>query len=572
MPCLLHKLKHMLPVSAVAYALACAWHGPAPAPRYNEGVKPTGTLTPTAEERAYKTLSGIPVEASYGPEQIRKLQLPEPGEFPYTRGIHESMYRGKLWTMRQFSGFATPEETNLRFLYLLEQGQTGLSVAFDLPTLMGYDADHPTSSGEVGKCGVSISSLEDMEILFRNIPLDSVTVSMTINSPAPVLWAMYLAVAEKQGVDWSLISGTLQNDILKEYIAQKEYIYPPRPSMRLVTDVIEFSTERVPRFNPISISGYHIREAGSTAVQELAFTLRDGIEYVEWALERGLRVDSFAPRLSFFFNAHNDFFEEIAKFRAARKIWAEVMRDRFGAQDERSLKLRTHAQTAGCSLTWQQPYNNIVRTAIQALAAVLGGAQSLHTNSLDEAYALPSEHAVTIALRTQQIIAHESGVPAVADPLGGSYFLERLTIEMEERARDYIRRIDEMGGMIPAIERGFPQTEIANASYEYQHEVETGEQKIVGVNAFTEKDDDQIDLLHIDASSQQHQLQKLAALKKRRDNNAVTRALDRLREAARGAENTMPFILDAVREYATVGEICDAFRDVFGTYTETSVV
>ena len=540
--------------------------------RYNEGVKPTGTLTPTAEERAYKTLSGIPVEASYGPEHVRKLQLPEPGEFPYTRGIHESMYRGKLWTMRQFSGFATPEETNLRFLYLLDQGQTGLSVAFDLPTLMGYDADHPTSSGEVGKCGVSISSLEDMEILFRSIPLDSVTVSMTINSPAPVLWAMYLAVAEKQGVDWSRVSGTLQNDILKEYIAQKEYIYPPRPSMRLVTDVIEFSTERVPRFNPISISGYHIREAGSTAVQELAFTLRDGIEYVEWALERGLPVDSFAPRLSFFFNAHNDFFEEIAKFRAARKIWAEVMRDRFGAQDERSLKLRTHAQTAGCSLTWQQPYNNIVRTAIQGLAAVLGGTQSLHTNSLDEAYALPSEHAVTIALRTQQIIAHESGVPAVADPLGGSYFLERLTLEMEERGRDYIRRIDEMGGMIPAIERGFPQTEIANASYQYQHEVETGEQKIVGVNSFTEKDEDQIDLLHIDASSQQHQLEKLAALKKRRDNGAVGLTLDRLREGARGTENTMPFILDAVREYATVGEICDAFRDVFGTYTETSVV
>ncbi len=535
-------------------------------------MKPVGTLTPPAEERARKTLSGIPIEASYGPEHIRNLQLPEPGEFPYTRGIHESMYRGKLWTMRQFSGFATPEETNRRYLYLLSQGQTGLSVAFDLPTLMGYDADHPTSAGEVGKCGVSISSLEDMEILFRNIPLDQATVSMTINSPAPVIWAMYLAVAEKQGIDWSRISGTLQNDILKEYIAQKEYIYPPRPSMRLVTDVIEFSTQRVPRFNPISISGYHIREAGSTAVQELAFTLRDGIEYVEWALERGLPVDTFAPRLSFFFNAHNDFFEEIAKYRAARKIWAEVMRSRFGAQDERSLKLRTHAQTAGCSLTWQQPYNNIVRTAIQALAAVLGGTQSLHTNSLDEAYALPSEHAVTIALRTQQVIAHESGVPAVADPLGGSYFVERLTLEMEERAREYIRRIDEMGGMIPAIERGFPQTEIANASYQYQHEIETGEQKIVGVNAFTEKDGDQIDLLRIDATSQQHQLAKLAALKKRRDNGAVAKALDRLREAARGTENTMPFILDAVREYATVGEICDAFREVFGTYTETSVI
>src|SRR6202171_3041458 len=497
---------------------------------------PTVAL-PAMSERPFTTISGVPIEPLYGPEHLRDLDpardVAEPGQFPYTRGIHESMYRGKLWTMRQFSGFATPEETNRRYHYLLEQGQTGLSVAFDLPTLMGDDADDPMAEGEVGKCGPGVSSLEDMEILLRGIPLDKISISMTINSPAAVLWAMYLAVAQQQGVPWPLLSGTLQNDILKEYIAQKEYIFPPKPSMRLGTDTIEFGARHTPRVNPISISGYHIREAGATAVQELAFTLRDGIEYVDWALERGLPIDEFAPRLSFFFNAHSDFFEEIAQFRAARKIWAEVMRDRFGAQDERSLKLRTHAQTAGCSLTWQQPYNNIVRTAIQALAAVLGGAQSLHTNSLDEAYALPSEHAVTIALRTQQIIAHESGVPAVADPLGGSYFLERLTVEMEERARDYIRRIDEMGGMIPAIERGFPQTEIANASYEYQHEVETGEQKIVGVNAFTEKDDDQIDLLHIDASSQQHQLQKLAALKKRRDNNAVTRALDRLREAGR---------------------------------------
>ncbi len=387
---------------------------------------------------ARKTLSGIPVEPVYMPADVAGLDIPLPGQFPYTRGIHESMYQGKLWTMRQFSGFATPEETNRRYLYLLSQGQTGLSVAFDLPTLMGYDADHPTSEGEVGKCGVSIGSLEDMEILFRGIPLDGVTVSMTINSPAPVIWAMYLAVAEKQGVDWSKLSGTLQNDILKEYIAQKEYIYPPRPSMRLVTDVIEYSTQHVPRFNPISISGYHIREAGSTAVQELAFTLRDGMEYVEWAVARGLPIDSFAPRLSFFFNSHNDFFEEIAKFRAARKIWAQTMRERYGAKDERSWKLRTHAQTAGCSLTWQQPYNNIVRTTLQALAAVLGGTQSLHTNSLDEAYALPSEHAVTIALRTQQVIAYESGVPDVPDPLGGSYFVESLTAEMETRAREYI--------------------------------------------------------------------------------------------------------------------------------------
>ena len=382
-------------------------------------------------ERQFTTISGVPVDPVYGPEQVPGLEPGLPGEFPYTRGIHRDMYRGKLWTMRQFSGFATPEETNRRYHYLLEQGQTGLSVAFDLPTLMGYDADHAMAEGEVGKCGAAISSLEDMEILFRGIPLGDVTVSMTINSPAAVLWAMYLAVAEQQGADWSKLSGTLQNDILKEYIAQKEYIYPPRPSMRLVTDTIEFGARHTPRFNPISISGYHIREAGSTAVQELAFTLRDGIEYVDWALERGLAVDEFAPRLSFFFNAHNDFFEEIAKYRAARKIWALAMRDRYGAQSERSWKLRFHAQTAGCSLTWQQPYNNVVRTALQAMAAVLGGAQSLHTNSLDEAYALPSEHAVTLALRTQQVIAYESGVAAVADPLGGSYFVERLTLDME---------------------------------------------------------------------------------------------------------------------------------------------
>ncbi|HME08918.1 MAG TPA: methylmalonyl-CoA mutase family protein [Bryobacteraceae bacterium] len=521
---------------------------------------------------ARKTLSGIPVEPVYGPDEIRGLQVPAPGDFPYTRGIHRTMYQGRLWTMRQFSGFATPEETNRRYRYLLNQGQTGLSVAFDLPTLMGYDADHPNSFGEVGKCGVSISSLEDMEILFREIPLKDVTVSMTINSPAPILWAMYLAVAEQQGADWNLISGTLQNDILKEYIAQKEYIYPPRPSMRLVTDVIEYSTQHVPKFNPISISGYHIREAGSTAVQELAFTLRDGIEYVDWAIERGLPVDSFAPRLSFFFNSHNDFFEEIAKFRAARSIWATTMRDRYGAKDERSWKLRTHAQTAGCSLTWQQPYNNIVRTTLQGLAAVLGGTQSLHTNSLDEAYALPSEHAVTIALRTQQIIAHESGVPDVPDPLGGSYFVEALTAGVEKRALEYIQRIDAMGGMIPAIERGYPQTEIANASYEYQHAIETGEQKIVGVNAFQDEHPEAIDLLQIDESSHGAQVTKLAALRARRSQAGVTKALDALKRAAEGTENTMPHILDAVRAYATTGEICDAFRDVFGTYTETSVL
>ena len=479
------------------------------------------------------------------------------------------MYRGKLWTMRQFSGFATPEETNLRYHYLLSQGQTGLSVAFDLPTLMGYDADHALSEGEVGKCGAPISSLEDMEILFRGIPLGDVSVSMTINSPASVLWAMYLAVAEQQGVPWERLSGTLQNDILKEYIAQKEYIYPPRPSMRLVTDTIEFGARHTPKFNPVSISGYHIREAGSTAVQELAFTLRDGIEYVDWALERGLAIDEFAPRLSFFFNAHSDFFEEIAKYRAARKIWAHVMRDRYGARSERSLKLRFHAQTAGCSLTWQQPYNNVVRTALQAMAAVLGGAQSLHTNSLDEAYALPGEHAVTIALRTQQVLAYESGVTQTPDPLGGSYFLEKLTLDTESAANDYIRRIDEMGGMIAAIDAGFPQTEIASASYRYQREVEAGERIIVGVNRF-QSDDQPIELLQIDETSARRQTAKLAALRARRDNGKVQRTLDELRRAAEGTANTMPFLLDAVRAYATLGEICDALRGVFGTYQETS--
>jgi methylmalonyl-CoA mutase N-terminal domain/subunit len=524
-------------------------------------------------ERQFTTISGVPIEPVYGPSDMEAVdlarELPLPGEFPYTRGIHRDMYRGKLWTMRQFSGFATPEETNRRYHYLLAQGQTGLSVAFDLPTLMGYDADHALSEGEVGKCGAAISSLEDMEILFRGIPLGDVTVSMTINSPAAVLWAMYLAVAERQGVDWEKLSGTLQNDILKEYIAQKEFIFPPKPSMRLVTDTIEFGARHTPRFNPISISGYHIREAGSTAVQELAFTLRDGMEYVDWALERGLKIDEFAPRLSFFFNAHSDFFEEIAKYRAARKIWAHAMRERYGAASERSMKLRFHAQTAGCSLTWQQPYNNVVRTALQAMAAVMGGAQSLHTNSLDEAYALPGEQAVTIALRTQQVLAYESGVVNTADPLGGSYFLEKLTLDTEAAANDYIRRIDEMGGMVPAIEAGFPQTEIAAASYRYQREVESGERTIVGVNRF-QSGDQPIELLQIDESSARHQQEKLAALKARRSSRQVRETLDALKRAAEGAENTMPRILDAVRAYATLGEICDSLRAVFGTYQETA--
>jgi methylmalonyl-CoA mutase N-terminal domain/subunit len=518
--------------------------------------------------QSYRTLSGLPLDPSYS----KPIDAGKPGEFPYTRGIHETMYRKKLWTMRQFAGFATAEDTNARYHYLLAQGQAGLSVAFDLPTLMGYDSDHAAAQGEVGKCGVAISSLADMETLFRGIPLGDVTVSMTINSPASILWAMYLAVAEQQGVSWDRVSGTLQNDILKEYIAQKEYIYPPRPSMRLVTDSIEFAAKHTPRFNPISISGYHIREAGSTAVQELAFTLRDGIEYVDWALERGLPVDSFAPRLSFFFNAHNDFFEEIAKYRAARKIWAHVMRDRYGAKDERSWKLRFHAQTAGCSLTWQQPQNNIVRTAVQAMAAVLGGCQSLHTNSLDEAYALPSEHAVTVALRTQQVIAYETGITSEPDPLGGSYFLEKLTLDMEEAANAYIRQIDEIGGMIPAIDRGFPQTEIANASYEFQHSVEMGESVIVGVNKFTEKDEKPIELLQIDATAERRQVEKLREVKSRRSASDVEKALANLKRAAEGTENTMPFILDAVRVYATVGEIAASLGEVFGSYTETSVL
>ncbi|MEZ5355349.1 MAG: methylmalonyl-CoA mutase family protein [Bryobacteraceae bacterium] len=521
-------------------------------------------------EPPVETLSGIPVEPCYFPSG--RPPEPPPGEFPYTRGIHATMYRGRLWTMRQFSGFGTPEETNRRYRYLLGQGQTGLSVAFDLPTLMGYDSDHPQSLGEVGKCGVAISSLEDMETLLAEIPLDRVSVSMTINSPASILWAMYLVVAEKQGVAWDRLNGTLQNDILKEYSAQKEYIYPPRPSMRLVTDSIVFGAEQAPRFNPISISGYHIREAGSTAVQELAFTLRDGIEYVDDVLARGLDVDAFAGRLSFFFNSHNDFFEEIAKFRAARRMWAHIMRDRFGAKEERSWKLRFHAQTAGCSLTWQQPYNNVIRTTMQALAAVLGGCQSLHTNSLDEAYALPSEQAVTLALRTQQILAYECGITGTPDPLGGSYFVEQLTDRVEAEALDYIRRIDDMGGMVPALERGFPQAEIADASYRYQKQVEEGERVIVGVNAFQQEDEEPIDLLQIGETAGQRQVKKLAALRKRRDAGAVRRSIDALRQGAAGTVNTMPLIIDCVRAYATVGEICDALREQFGVWTEQTAL
>ncbi len=529
----------------------------------------------------FTTISGAPIERLYTEADLPDdFTLPLPGQPPYTRGIHPTGYRGKLWTMRQFSGFATPEETNLRYKYLLAQGGDGLSVAFDLPTLMGYDSDDAESEGEVGKCGVAIDSLEDMEILFSGIDLEHVTVSMTINSPASVLWAMYLVVAEKQGADWKKISGTLQNDILKEYIAQKEYIYPPAPSMRLVVDTFEFGSLYTPRFNPISISGYHIREAGSTALQELAFTLYDGVEYVEWALRRGLAIDDFAPRLSFFFNAHNDFFEEIAKYRAARSIWYRTMTERFGAQNPRSTWMRFHTQTAGVSLTAQQPKNNIARVAIQALAAVLGGTQSLHTDGFDEALALPTEDAARIALRTQQILAYESGVANTADPLGGSYFVERLTKDMEDGAFDYFRKLDAMGGMVKAIEHGFPQKEIAEASYAYQRAVEKKEKIIVGVNDYVVDETPQ-EILYIDETARDQQTAKLKQLRARRSQENVDRALTALRAAVaedpttRSGElssaNTMPFILDCVRAYATVGEICAAMREVMGTYTEVSI-
>ncbi len=534
-------------------------------------------LEPTlkkAPERAgpFTTISGRPIDRLYTADDIADLD-PEadvayPGEFPYTRGIHPTGYRGKLWTMRQFAGFGTPEETNERYKQLLAAGGTGLSVAFDLPTLMGRDPDHPLSLGEVGKCGVSIVSLADMERLFEGITLADITTSMTINSPAPMIFAMYLVVAERQGADWRTLSGTIQNDILKEFIAQKEYIFPPRPSMKLITDIFQFCVKEVPRWNTISVSGYHIREAGSTSLQELAFTLRDGIEYVQWGIDAGLDVDEFVPRISFFFNAHSDFFEEIAKYRAARKIWARVMRDRFGAKDERSLKLRFHTQTAGVSLTAQQPYNNVVRTALQALSAVLGGTNSLHTNSLDEALALPTTEAATLALRTQQVIAHESGVTNVVDPLGGSYFIERLTLDMEEGAYKYFDAIDRMGGMVAAIEQGFPQREISEASYRFQQAFEKKEKIMVGVNAYVDPNEPPFPILYIDDQAADQQLARLAELKRTRDNAAVGRTLVALQEAARSGANTMYPLLDCVRAYATVGEMCDALRAVWGEYEE----
>ena len=525
---------------------------------------------------AFTTISGREIAPLYAPADIATLDyardLADPGAFPYTRGIHPTGYAGKLWTMRQFAGFGTPEETNARYKQLLAAGGTGLSVAFDLPTLMGRDPDHELSLGEVGKCGVNVTSLADMEVLFDGIDLSAVTTSMTINSPASMLLAMYLVVADKQGVSWDALSGTIQNDILKEFIAQKEYIYPPRPSMRLVTDTFAFCAERVPRWNSISVSGYHIREAGATAAQELAFTLRDGIEYIQYGIDAGLDVDTFAPRISFFFNAHSDFFEEIAKYRAARRIWAHVMRNRFKASNPRSWQLRFHTQTAGVSLTAQQPFNNVVRTALQAMAGVMGGTQSLHTNSLDEALSLPTAEAATLALRTQQIIAYETGVTAEADPLGGSYFVERLTADLEAEALAYFDTIDRMGGMVAAIERGYPQKEIAESAYRFQQAVERRDQVIVGVNQFVEDDDERIGTLYIDETAADRQMARLERVRAERDAAAVARALDTLQEAARSDANTMPALLDAVRAYATIGEMCDALRVVWGEYEEVAVI
>jgi methylmalonyl-CoA mutase N-terminal domain/subunit len=535
----------------------------------------TAVAAPGAEKAGtFTTVSGRPIRPLYRPEDVSHLDyardLADPGQFPYTRGVHQTMYRGKVWTMRQFAGFGSARQTNGRFKYLLEHGSHGLSVAFDLPTLMGRDPDHPLSLGEVGKCGVAINSLADMETLFEGIPLDDVTTSMTINSPAAMLLAFYILVGEKQGVPQAKLGGTIQADILKEFIAQKEYIYPPRPSMRLLVDMIAYCTDHLPRWNSVSISGYHIREAGSTAAQELAFTLRDGVEYVQWCVERGMDVDSFAPRLSFFFNAHSDFFEEIAKYRAARRIWSRTMKDRFGAKSPRSWMLRFHTQTAGVSLTAQQPLNNIVRTALEALAGVLGGTQSLHTNSFDEALALPTEEAVTIALRTQQIIAHETGVVNTADPLAGSYFVEKLTDEIEAEALEYFRKIDAMGGMVAAVEKGFPQREIQEAAYQFQKSVERGEKVIVGVNDYV-MDEKPTPILYIDETVAEEQVAAVEALKQRRDGARVAAALEDLRRVARGSDNLMVPIIEAARAYATLGEMCDALREVWGEYEEPPV-
>ncbi len=523
-------------------------------------------------EADYTTVSGMEVPPLITPLDLNGFdyenRLGFPGSYPFTRGIHSTMYRGRLWTMRQFAGFGSPEDTNGRFKYLMEHGQTGLSTAFDMPTLMGYDSDHERSRGEVGKEGVSVSSLADMEVLFDGIDLEKVTTSMTINCSASAIFAMYLVMAEKQGVSWRKLSGTLQNDMLKEFIAQREWISPPGPSVKIVIDIIEFCAKEVPMWHPVSISGYHIREAGSTAVQELAFTLADGIAYVEEAVKRGLDVDDFAPRLSFFFNVHNDFLEEIAKFRAARRMWAKIMRERFGAKSPKSLMLKTHAQTAGASLTAQQPINNVARVTIQALAAVLGGTQSLHTNSMDETLALPTEESVTVALRTQQIIAEESGVVNTIDPFGGSYVIESLTDRVESEAFRYINKIDEMGGIIRAIETGYPQKEIADAAYKYQREVDTGVKTIVGVNKYNTEGEVSIPTLKIEDSVETDQIKKLMDLKRNRNNKAVKSRLRDIVTAARNGDNLMPYIIEAVREYATLGEISDIFREVYGVYRD----
>jgi len=524
----------------------------------------------------FVTTSSAPVDRLYTPLDVAGLDyardLGFPGEYPFTRGVHPTMHRGRLWTMRMFAGFGMAEETNARYKYLLEHGETGLSVAFDMPTLYGYDSDAPEALGEFGKCGVAVSSLADMEVLFDGIPVDQITTSMTINSPAAIVWAMYIAMAEKRGIPMEALGGTIQNDILKEYIAQKEFIFPPKPSMRLVVDTFEFGSQYLPRWNTISISGYHIREAGATAVQELAFTLADGLEYVRWGLARGLEIDAFAPRLSYFFNSHNDFFEEICKFRAARRIWAREMHDTFGAKSPRSWLLRFHTQTAGCSLTAQQPENNIVRTAWQALAAVLGGTQSLHTNSMDEAMALPSEYAVKIALRTQQLIAHESGVTNTVDPLAGSYFVEALTNRMEQETYDYFHKIEAQGGVIPALEKGFMQREIAESAYRYQIEIDTHQRTVVGVNDYVEEGPVRIPLLEMDPQGYTRQVARLEQVRRERNNEQVGATLEALRQAAHGTENTMPYILNCVRAYATLGEIMGVFRQVFGEYREPAII
>ena len=524
--------------------------------------------------KKFMTTSSQEVDRLYTPLDNLKTNFSKdisfPGEFPYTRGIHSTMYRGRLWTMRMFAGFGSAEETNERFKYLLSQGNAGLSTAFDLPTLYGYDSDSPMAAGEFGECGVGVSSIEDMSILFKDIPLDKVTTSMTINSPAAMTWAMYIANAENRGIPKSNLGGTIQNDILKEYIAQKEYIFPPNPSMRLVTDTVEYGTKNMPKWNTISISGYHIREAGSTAVQELAFTLADGYAYADWAIERGLNIDDFAPRFSFFFNAHNDFFEEIAKYRAARRIWARDMKYKYGAKDPRSMTLRFHTQTAGCSLTAQQPEINIVRVAIQAMAGVLGGTQSLHTDSMDEALALPSEKAVQIALRTQQIIAHESGVANVADPLGGSYYLEWLTDDMERQSRDYFDRIESLGGVVSAIEKGFFQKEIAAAAYKYQQEIDNNERTVVGVNEFTSNEPVEIPILEMDPEGFERQCRRLKNLRSSRNKARHEASLTAIEKAAEGEENLMPHFIEAAKAKATLGEMCDVLRGVFGEYREGS--